>query len=74
MSGANTKVADDLKVTMDAGVVKGTVTITLYENKPPKARFNGKLVGSDMQVMFKAMLSGYRMWQHEKTKVNLGGK
>ncbi len=60
---------------------KATITITLYNNKPPTAIFDGDVKGADVSVAWRGMMKEYRKWKHSqmsekdrKLKIGEGGK
>jgi hypothetical protein len=57
------KEAPEMKPYTGEGIVKGKVFITVYENRPIEAHFEGDIKGNEM-VMIKVGISReYRKWK-----------
>lgn len=52
--------------------VKGTITISVFENKPYEAKFTGEITGNEMIIAVNAVRKQYKLWKRELLKA--GGK
>lgn len=48
---------------------KGIITIYLFDNAPYQCDFNGKIVGDDINVSWRAMYKEYKLWKHTLSKL-----
>lgn len=56
-----------LKEELDAHP-KGTIVINVFENSPYEVDFSGKITGAEIDIAWKAMMKGYRVWKHRLSK------
>ena len=47
---------------------KGTIHIIVYPHKEYDIKFEGDLIGSDINREWRMMIRSYRLWKHEQSK------
>ncbi|KXH72801.1 MAG: hypothetical protein AM326_10975 [Candidatus Thorarchaeota archaeon SMTZ-45] len=52
----------------DEPVVKGTIVITVYENRPYDVEFSGHITGAERDLAWRAMMKQYAVWKAKLAK------
>lgn len=47
---------------------KGTIVIRIFENSPYETDFEGEITGVEVDMAWKAMMKGYRLWKNRVFK------
>ena len=47
---------------------KGMIVIKVFENSPYEVDFSGTIIGSEVDMAWKAMMKEYRVWKHNLFK------
>ena len=47
---------------------KGTIVIRVFENSPYETDFEGSITGVEVDMAWKAMMKGYRLWKNRVFK------
>ena len=47
---------------------KGTIVIRIFENSPYETDFEGAITGVEVDMAWKAMMKGYRLWKNRVFK------
>ena len=57
---------------------KGTIVISVFDNKPYGVVFSGTITGVEIDLAWKMMMKEYRVWKHslikKETEQKDGGK